>query len=244
MSQDLLKVIESLPEPEVLVVGDAILDRYVNGRVERLSPEGPIPVLRQAEEYEKAGGMAAVARNLASAECARRRRRGRGGRRGREVDPLASRRPRCALRRPRCGAGPADDAQDAVRRREPTRASADPARRSRGGRRAHRRVAGGAAGRGSPRAGAGQRDRAQRLQQGRVARRPLRQDHRGGEGRGRARDRRPEGHRFLPATKARQRSRRTARKRAATSAARSRARTTPARRPASCSAISNSTTRT
>lgn len=65
MSADLLKVIESLAEPEILVVGDAILDRYVTGRVERLSPEGPIPVLRQAEEYEKAGGMAAVARNLA-----------------------------------------------------------------------------------------------------------------------------------------------------------------------------------
>ncbi|MHC4938354.1 MAG: D-glycero-beta-D-manno-heptose 1-phosphate adenylyltransferase [Planctomycetota bacterium] len=62
---DLLKVIESLPEPEVLVVGDAILDRYVSGRVGRISPEAPIPVLRHADEYDKAGGMAAVARNLA-----------------------------------------------------------------------------------------------------------------------------------------------------------------------------------
>ena len=40
MSSDLLKVIESLKEPEILVVGDAILDRYVSGRVERLSPLG------------------------------------------------------------------------------------------------------------------------------------------------------------------------------------------------------------
>ncbi|MHC4955827.1 MAG: D-glycero-beta-D-manno-heptose 1-phosphate adenylyltransferase [Planctomycetota bacterium] len=65
MSEDLLKVIEALPEPEILVVGDAILDRYVKGHVGRISPEGPIPVLRHTEEYEKAGGMAAVARNLA-----------------------------------------------------------------------------------------------------------------------------------------------------------------------------------
>jgi len=65
MSQDLLTVIEALPEPEILVVGDAILDRYVDGHVERISPEGPIPVLRHEHEYEKAGGMAAVARNLA-----------------------------------------------------------------------------------------------------------------------------------------------------------------------------------
>jgi len=65
MAQDLLKVIESLPEPEVLVVGDAILDRYVTGTVGRISPEAPIPVLAHAHEYDKAGGMAAVARNLA-----------------------------------------------------------------------------------------------------------------------------------------------------------------------------------
>jgi len=65
MSKDLLKVIESMPEPELLVVGDAILDRYVTGHVGRISPEGPIPVLRHEGEYDKAGGMAAVARNLA-----------------------------------------------------------------------------------------------------------------------------------------------------------------------------------
>jgi len=65
MSQDLLKVIESMPEPELLVIGDAILDRYVSGHVGRISPEGPIPVLLHEEEYDKAGGMAAVARNLA-----------------------------------------------------------------------------------------------------------------------------------------------------------------------------------
>ena len=65
MTHDLLKAIESMPEPELLVIGDAILDRYVSGHVGRISPEGPIPVLRHEEEYQKAGGMAAVARNLA-----------------------------------------------------------------------------------------------------------------------------------------------------------------------------------
>ena len=38
MSIDLLRAIEDLPTPEVLVVGDLILDRYVCGHVGRISP--------------------------------------------------------------------------------------------------------------------------------------------------------------------------------------------------------------
>ncbi len=65
MSGDLLHVIEELPVPDVLVVGDLILDRYVTGGVDRISPEAPIQVLRHHRQYEKPGGMAAVACNLA-----------------------------------------------------------------------------------------------------------------------------------------------------------------------------------
>ena len=65
MTADLLRAIEELPEPTVLVVGDPILDRYVSGTVERISPEAPIQVLRHEREYESLGGMTAVAANLA-----------------------------------------------------------------------------------------------------------------------------------------------------------------------------------
>ncbi len=49
----------------VLVVGDLMLDRYVEGDVERISPEAPVPVLLQAREYSRPGGAANVAMNLA-----------------------------------------------------------------------------------------------------------------------------------------------------------------------------------
>src|ERR1700748_1608048 len=46
-------------------VGDLMLDRYIHGDVERISPEAPVPVLRHARRYERAGGAANVAMNLA-----------------------------------------------------------------------------------------------------------------------------------------------------------------------------------
>ena len=45
----------------VLVVGDAMLDRYVSGSVERISPEAPVPVLRVETETTALGGAANVA---------------------------------------------------------------------------------------------------------------------------------------------------------------------------------------
>jgi rfaE bifunctional protein kinase chain/domain len=50
----------------VLVVGDSMLDRYWEGRAERLSPEAPVPVLRVTRETIRAGGAANVALNLAA----------------------------------------------------------------------------------------------------------------------------------------------------------------------------------
>ena len=49
----------------VLVVGDVMLDKYIWGEVERISPEAPVPVLRTALQDEKPGGAANVAMNLA-----------------------------------------------------------------------------------------------------------------------------------------------------------------------------------
>ena len=53
----------------ILVVGDIMLDRYLIGEVERISPEAPVPVLRHAQRFERPGGAANVAMNLAGLGC-------------------------------------------------------------------------------------------------------------------------------------------------------------------------------
>ncbi len=54
---------------KVLVVGDLMLDRYILGEVDRISPEAPVPVLRHVQRYERPGGAANVALNLAGLGC-------------------------------------------------------------------------------------------------------------------------------------------------------------------------------
>ncbi|MCX8197366.1 MAG: PfkB family carbohydrate kinase [Candidatus Micrarchaeota archaeon] len=49
---------------EVLVVGDLILDRYVYGTVDRISPEAPVPVLNISHQKDSIGGAGIVAENL------------------------------------------------------------------------------------------------------------------------------------------------------------------------------------
>lgn len=49
----------------VLVIGDIMLDEFVWGRVSRISPEAPVPVVEVVEETSYPGGAANVARNLA-----------------------------------------------------------------------------------------------------------------------------------------------------------------------------------
>ncbi len=48
----------------VFVLGDVMLDKFVYGRVERISPEAPIPVLHHQSERVMLGGAANVARNI------------------------------------------------------------------------------------------------------------------------------------------------------------------------------------
>jgi hypothetical protein len=50
----------------VVVVGDLMLDRYLWGQVERISPEAPVPVVRIERESARIGGAGNVARNLVS----------------------------------------------------------------------------------------------------------------------------------------------------------------------------------
>lgn len=60
----LLDAARLLKRGAVLVVGDAMLDRYVYGRVERISPEAPVPVLAVEREVALPGGAGNVVRNL------------------------------------------------------------------------------------------------------------------------------------------------------------------------------------
>lgn len=53
----------------VLVIGDLMLDRYLWGAVDRISPEAPVPVIRLDHETEVAGGAANVAANLRGLGC-------------------------------------------------------------------------------------------------------------------------------------------------------------------------------
>jgi len=53
-----------LRKARVLVVGDAMLDRYLFGEVERISPEAPVPVVRVTREEHRLGGAANVALNV------------------------------------------------------------------------------------------------------------------------------------------------------------------------------------
>ncbi|HMD35098.1 MAG TPA: D-glycero-beta-D-manno-heptose-7-phosphate kinase [Vicinamibacterales bacterium] len=50
----------------ILVVGDVMLDRFIVGRVTRISPEAPVPVVQFQSEHVRLGGAANVAHNLAA----------------------------------------------------------------------------------------------------------------------------------------------------------------------------------
>ncbi len=62
---ELAAIVRNFHAARILVVGDIILDRYVIGSVQRLSPEAPIPVLRPAAGHSTLGGAANVALNIA-----------------------------------------------------------------------------------------------------------------------------------------------------------------------------------
>lgn len=57
---------EDWPRRRILVVGDVMLDKYVWGEVERISPEAPVPVVRAMNRSEQPGGAGNVAMNLAA----------------------------------------------------------------------------------------------------------------------------------------------------------------------------------
>jgi D-beta-D-heptose 7-phosphate kinase / D-beta-D-heptose 1-phosphate adenosyltransferase len=61
---DLADAVRLLAHASVLVVGDAMLDRYIHGQVSRISPEAPVPILAVEREVQMLGGAGNVVRNL------------------------------------------------------------------------------------------------------------------------------------------------------------------------------------
>lgn len=58
--------LENAADRRILVVGDVMLDRYFEGTASRLSPEAPVPVVKVERVFERAGGAANVALNIAA----------------------------------------------------------------------------------------------------------------------------------------------------------------------------------
>lgn len=66
MKDRMLETLRRLKDLKILVVGDIMLDRYIFGRVERISPEAPVPVVEVEREEFRLGGASNVANNLAN----------------------------------------------------------------------------------------------------------------------------------------------------------------------------------
>ncbi len=59
------KIVNSFKDKNILVIGDLILDKYIWGEVERISPEAPVPVVEVKDETFNLGGACNVAWNVA-----------------------------------------------------------------------------------------------------------------------------------------------------------------------------------
>lgn len=63
---DYLEIIKEFKNSNILVIGDLILDHYIWGKVDRISPEAPVPVVEVTRESFMLGGAANVAHNIVS----------------------------------------------------------------------------------------------------------------------------------------------------------------------------------
>lgn len=62
----LLSVINNFRKKSILIIGDIILDRFVYGKVNRISPEAPVPIVEVVSETNTLGGAGNVANNITS----------------------------------------------------------------------------------------------------------------------------------------------------------------------------------
>lgn len=66
---ELYKKFKNIKPVAVVVIGDVILDEYIDGRLERISPEAPVGILECVSQEYRLGGAANVALNLAKLNC-------------------------------------------------------------------------------------------------------------------------------------------------------------------------------
>lgn len=62
--EDINALFESFNDKRILIIGDVMLDLYLNGKVERISPEAPVPIVAVENRFSRLGGAANVAQNI------------------------------------------------------------------------------------------------------------------------------------------------------------------------------------
>ncbi len=62
-------IIEKFKDSKVIVLGDVMLDKYLSGKIERISPEAPVPIVSLQEREARLGGAANVALSLEALEA-------------------------------------------------------------------------------------------------------------------------------------------------------------------------------
>jgi rfaE bifunctional protein kinase chain/domain len=65
-NQELLNILNKFKDQRILVIGDLILDKYIEGNVKRISPEAPVMIVNKKSENCILGGAANVAANITS----------------------------------------------------------------------------------------------------------------------------------------------------------------------------------
>lgn len=68
-SSNLSAIIDQFSSCHILCIGDVMLDQFVYGKVSRISPEAPVPVIRERTEKMTLGGAGNVVANLRSLSC-------------------------------------------------------------------------------------------------------------------------------------------------------------------------------
>lgn len=68
MNNELLNVLNKFKGKNIIIIGDIMLDKYIFGTVERISPEAPVQIVEVEKEKYLPGGAANVANNISSLE--------------------------------------------------------------------------------------------------------------------------------------------------------------------------------
>ena len=64
--KNLISIVSKFKDVSALVIGDIILDRYIGGKSNQLSPEFPVPLIQLNQEKIDLGGSMNVAMNLST----------------------------------------------------------------------------------------------------------------------------------------------------------------------------------